>query len=162
MSVDGMRVDGMTVDDVGDGGSSMSIGQVAERTGMSVHALRSYAREGILVNPVGRAPGGQRVYTEGDVEWLTLCLILRGSGMPLPEIRRYTVLVRDGDGNEPERLALLREHEERVIAEIGQLTRCLDLIRFKVGVYEDLLAGDTAEHDCSSQTAAAAGAITSR
>ncbi|HZC27696.1 MAG TPA: MerR family transcriptional regulator [Actinopolymorphaceae bacterium] len=120
---------------------NLSIGQVSERTGLSVHTLRFYEREGILANPVRRAPGGQRVYTEDDVEWLTLCIILRASGMPLPAIRRYTELVQQGAGNEGERLALLREHQQQVTVQLDQLHRCLDLITFKVGVYEDILSG---------------------
>ncbi len=36
----------------------LSIGQVAERTGLSVHALRFYEREGLLADPVQRAAGG--------------------------------------------------------------------------------------------------------
>jgi len=121
----------------------LSIGQVAERTGLSVHALRFYEREGIFLSPIRRAAGGRRVYTEDDVDWLTLCTILRGAAMPLDDIRRYTELVRAGDGNEPERLALLRRHEERVREQQQKLDRCLDLTRFKIGVYEDILAGDT-------------------
>ncbi|MFD8558370.1 MerR family transcriptional regulator [Streptosporangium canum] len=54
----------------------LSIGQVAERTGLSVHTLRFYEREGILANPVSRGPGGRRFYSESDVEWLRLCIIL--------------------------------------------------------------------------------------
>src|ERR1700736_2158234 len=98
-----------------EGAPSLSIGEVAERTGLSVHALRFYEREGIFANPVRRGPGGRRVYSEDDVEWLTLCIILRASGMPLPAIRRYTDLVRQGAGNEEQRLTLLREHHEQVI-----------------------------------------------
>lgn len=128
----------------------MSIGQVAERTGLSVHALRFYEREGILANPVRRGPGGRRAYSQDDVEWRLLCIILRASGMPLPAIRRYTELVREGGGNEGERLALLRDHEQQVLAQIGQLNRCLDLIRFKVGVYEDLVDRAAAEHGCAA------------
>jgi DNA-binding transcriptional MerR regulator len=122
----------------------LTIGQVAERTGLSVHALRCYEREGVFLSPIRRAAGGRRVYTEDDVDWLTLCTILRGAGMPLEDIRRYTELVRAGDGNEPERLALLRQHEERIREQQQKLDRCLDLIRFKIGVYEDILADDTA------------------
>jgi DNA-binding transcriptional MerR regulator len=122
--------------------SELSIGQVAERTGLSVHALRFYEREGVLANPVRRGPGGRRVYTENDVEWLTVCIVLRASGMPLPAIRRYTELVREGAGNEEERLALLRRHRDHVIAQIEQLNRCLDLVNYKVGVYEDHLGRD--------------------
>ncbi|MGF1426998.1 MerR family transcriptional regulator [Kitasatospora sp. LaBMicrA B282] len=119
--------------------ATLSIGQVAARTGLSVHALRFYEREGILANPVQREVGGRRRYTEGDVEWLNLCIVLRASGMPVPEIRRYTELARSGAGTEPDRLALLREHEERVLGQIADLQRCLDIVRYKVAVYEDHL-----------------------
>ena len=122
----------------------LSIGDVAERTGLSVHALRFYEREGILAGPVERDAAGRRVYREDDVGWLTVCVILRGSGMPLPQIRRYTELVRAGEGNEPQRLDLLREHRQRVLDQMVQLTKCLDLINYKVAVYEDILdAADT-------------------
>jgi DNA-binding transcriptional MerR regulator len=118
---------------------SLSIGEVAERTGLSVYALRFYEREGLLANPIQRDPGGRRVYHEDDVDWLTVCMILRGSEMPLLAIRRYTELVRAGGGNEAERLLLLREHRERVVGHTDQLRKCLDLINFKIGVYEDVL-----------------------
>ncbi|MFI6641471.1 MerR family transcriptional regulator [Streptomyces sp. NPDC050504] len=117
----------------------LSIGQVAERTGLSVHTLRFYESEGVLLtSPVRRDSGGRRVYGEDDVAWLNLCVVLRGSGMPLPEIRRYTELNREG-GTESDRLALLRAHEARVGEQIAELGRCLQLIRHKVAVYEDYL-----------------------
>jgi DNA-binding transcriptional MerR regulator len=121
----------------------LGIGQVAERTGLSVHAIRFYEKEGLLATSVRRDRGGRRVFTEDDVDWLTLCTILRGAGMPLEEIRQYTRLVRAGDGTEAERLDLLRRHEQRLDEQQAQLDRCRDLIRFKVGVYEDILAGVT-------------------
>lgn len=122
----------------------LSIGQVVERTGLSVHTLRFYEKEGIFLDPIRRAPGGRRVYSEDDVDWLGLCTILRSAGMPLEDIRRYTGLVRAGEGNEPERLALLRRHQERVREQRRQLDRCMDLITFKIGIYEDILASDPA------------------
>ncbi|MEV4199684.1 MerR family transcriptional regulator [Micromonospora globbae] len=131
----------------------LSIGEVAERTGLSVHTLRFYEREGILANPVRRDPGGRRIYHEDDVDWLTLCMILRSSGMPVPAIRRYTELARAGDGTEAERLALLRTHRERVLDQMDQLRKCLDLVNFKIGVYEDALDQLAA----SSATSADAG-----
>jgi DNA-binding transcriptional MerR regulator len=123
----------------------MSIGQVAERTGLSVHALRFYEREGILANPVERALNGRRIYTEDDVVWLSMCTTLRSSGMPLPAIREYAGLVRQGPGNEKERLAILRRHQERVRAQMADLTESLDLISYKVKIYEERLAQGTAD-----------------
>lgn len=120
------------LDDMG-----LSIGQVAERTGLSVHALRFYEKEGILARQVQRGPGGRRVYTQQDIDWLRMCIMLRMSGMPVPEIRRYTELVRQGDGNELQRLDILKEHQERVQQQMVQLQECMDLITYKVGKYED-------------------------
>jgi DNA-binding transcriptional MerR regulator len=123
----------------------LSIGEVAERTGLSVHALRFYEREGLLATPVYRAPGGRRVYSEWDLEWLELCIKLRGSGMPLTAIRRYAELVRQGNGNEKDRLAVLRQHQDRVRAQLNALTACLEMISFKVRIYEERLAAGEAD-----------------
>lgn len=135
---------------------SLSIGQVSERTGLSVHALRFYEHEGLFVNAVQRGPGGRRVYSEGDVDWLNVCIILRTSGMPLTVLRRYTDLVREGAGNEEERLALMREQQEHVTDRIGRLAESLDLISFKVRVYEDLVdQGGDAAHECHAPSRSA-------
>jgi DNA-binding transcriptional MerR regulator len=122
----------------------LSIGQVAARTGLSVHTLRLYEREGLFAGRVRRRANGHRVYSEGDVEWLMYCTRFRASGMPLATIRRFAGLVRDGPGNEDERLALLREHEQRVSDQMAELAACLDLIAHKVGVYEEHIAHGTA------------------
>src|SRR3954447_17803204 len=91
----------------------LSIGQVAKHTALSVHALRFYEREGILADPVRRGPGGRRVYREHDIDWLAVWVKPRASGMPLPAIRQYAQLVRQGVGSEQERLAIMRRHRER-------------------------------------------------
>jgi hypothetical protein len=44
------------------------------------------------------------------VKWLQIGIKLRRSGMPLAKIRRFAELVREGPGNEEQRLELLREH----------------------------------------------------
>lgn len=132
--------------------SGLSIGQVADRTDLSVHALRFYEKEGLLVTPVRRDSAGRRIYGEADVNWLVHCTMLRASGMPLTEIRRYAELIREGRGNETERLELLRTHQARVREQMRQLDRALDLISHKVGVYEDHLDAGTAtglwNHHC--------------
>lgn len=123
----------------------LSIGQVSERTGLSVHALRFYEREGILADPVRREANGRRVYSEDDVDWLSMCIKFRSSGMPLDTIRRYTDLVRQGPGNEQDRLALLRSHQEAVVAQIDELTECLRVITYKVDIYTEHLDSGTAD-----------------
>ena len=123
----------------------LSIGQAAQRTGLSVYALRFYEREGLLPRPVRRRPDGRRAYSEEDLEWVEFCLKLRSSGMPLAAIRRYAELVRQGSGNEQERLMLLREHQERLAAQMASLTAGLEVINFKVKLYEEAVAAGTAD-----------------
>ncbi|MCA2228731.1 MerR family transcriptional regulator [Nonomuraea aurantiaca] len=129
--------------------TELSIGQVAARTGLSIHALRFYEREGLLANPVRRDPAGRRVYTEQDVQWLNLCVILRTTGMPLPEIRKYADLVRQGAGHD-ERLAVLRRHQEHVMDQLSALTDSLNVISLKVRAYEDSSEENPVEHECRS------------
>ncbi|MFD8595000.1 MerR family transcriptional regulator [Kitasatospora sp. NPDC059646] len=119
---------------------ALGIGEVAERTGLSIDTLRFYERENLLVGPVRRTAGGRRRYTESDVEWLLICVKLRESAMPLAELRRFAELVRSGPGNEAERHALLDAHRRRVDARIRELEDCRAVITWKVGVYADHLA----------------------
>jgi DNA-binding transcriptional MerR regulator len=113
----------------------LSIGQVSERTGLSVHALRFYEREGLLPEEIRRDPGGRRVYSDGDLEWLDMCIMLRATGMSLPDVRRYTDLVKQGAGNAAERVTLLRGHEQHVLNQMAQLDKCLELVRYKITHY---------------------------
>lgn len=123
----------------------LSIGEVAQRSGLSVHALRFYEKEGLFANPVRRTASGRRIYHEEDLEWLASCTKLRSSGMSLAAIRRYVELARQGAGNEHERLALLRDHEKQVEAQVRELQECLDLIRYKVGIYAEHVARGQAD-----------------
>ena len=124
----------------------LGIGDVARETGLSVHALRFYEREGLmLTQQVPRGSGGHRRYSPQDVYWLRICIKLRKSGMPLAQIRRFAELVREGPGNEQERLELLREQRRRVEDQLAELEECLRVITRKVGVYEGQLAEGAAQ-----------------
>lgn len=123
---------------------ALSIGQVSEATGLSVHALRFFEREGLFLRPIPRSAGGQRVYDPADVEWLVLCNRLRDSGMSIATLREFAALVRSGPGNEHERLALLEEHERAVRARIAELDASLAVIHGKVVTYRRHLRDGTA------------------
>jgi DNA-binding transcriptional MerR regulator len=100
----------------------------------------------VLISPqVARGTGGHRRYSPQEVYWLRICIKLRASGMPLAKIRRFAELVREGPGNEEQRLELLREHRRHVLEQLAELEDCLHIINRKVGVYEQHLAEGTAE-----------------
>ena len=55
--------------------------------------------------------------------------------MPLAQIRRYAELVREGPGNEQERLDLLQEQQARVEQQLAELKECYRIITRKVGIH---------------------------
>ncbi|MFD1537249.1 MerR family transcriptional regulator [Nonomuraea guangzhouensis] len=116
--------------------TGVGIGEVARRTGLSVHTLRLYERVGIFAGPVQRDAAGRRVYSEWDIAWLGNCVLFRASGMPLAALAELAWLVSEGEGNEADRLDLLRAHRQRVREQMTQLTDCLQLIDAKVAAYE--------------------------
>ena len=118
----------------------LSISDVAAETGLSNHTLRYYERAGLLLG-VDRNRSGHRRYSAGDVSWLVMVTRLRSTGMPIRMIRRYADLVRAGDGNEAERLALLQTHRDQVIAKRDELQRNLEAIDYKIALYRERCSG---------------------
>ena len=88
---------------------------------------------------VVRSASGHRRYSERDLTWIELITRLRSTGMPIRDVRRYAGLVRDGAGNEAERLALLKAHRERVEAQLAEVSAHLRAIDHKIGIYEGKL-----------------------
>lgn len=115
-----------------------SIQEVSRKTGLSAHTLRYYEKEGLLAG-VARSPGGIRQYTEGDLEDLGLICCLKNTGMPLQEINRFLTLTRAGNETLRERVAMLREHREHVIAQITQARAYLDKVTHKLDYFSDRL-----------------------
>jgi DNA-binding transcriptional MerR regulator len=64
----------------------MQIGEVAERTELSLRTIRHYEEVGIVV-PSARSQGGFRLYTEPDVARLMLIRRMKPLGFSLEEMR---------------------------------------------------------------------------
>ena len=86
---------------------------------------------------IERDGAGHRRFTEEDIEWVVMVTRLRATGMPIRAIREYAELVRAGEGNEAERLALLEEHRERVVEQLANIQRNLELVDYKIGLYRE-------------------------
>jgi DNA-binding transcriptional MerR regulator len=113
-----------------------SPGQVADRTGFSLDTLRYYERIGLLEN-IARTAGGQRIFTDEDVWWLGMLRCLRDTGMPIAQMIRYASLNRDDSAN-PDRVALLEEHDEEVTRKLAELKQQRDYLRGKIRYYRSL------------------------
>ncbi|WP_201453677.1 MerR family transcriptional regulator [Rhodococcus sp. WAY2] len=65
----------------------MQIGEVAERTELSIKTIRHYDEVG-LVRPSERSAGGFRLYTETDVQRLLVIRRMKPLGFTLDEMRQ--------------------------------------------------------------------------
>lgn len=114
----------------------MSISTMAAATGLTTSTLRYYEQEGLLLAHPDRASSTHRRYPPSMVTWLAFITKLRGTGMPIRDIRRYAELAREGEHTTPERLALLVEHRGRVLEQLAEVQRSLAAIDYKISSYE--------------------------
>ncbi|MFE5330141.1 MerR family transcriptional regulator [Embleya sp. NPDC056575] len=132
-----------------------SIGEVAERTGLTAHTLRWYERIGLMRHVSRQRPrtggdgsgqGSRRRYSDHDLDWLEFVGKMRLTGMPVADMLRYAELVRQGDHTRRARRELLAEHREEVRNRISDLQSCLLVIDHKIEMYADAEASDDDEH----------------
>jgi MerR family transcriptional regulator, copper efflux regulator len=84
----------------------MQIGQVAERTGLSLRTIRWYEEEELVV-PTARTDGGFRLYSAEDVARLEVIKRMKPLGFSLEEMRELLTLMSDLDASTGDRTALL-------------------------------------------------------
>lgn len=114
----------------------LRIGEVAGRTGRSIHTIRWYEAQGLIPGVV-RDRGGRRVYSDFHVGWLDLMERLRCTGMSVKQMREYAALAKRGEASLTERHALLAAHRQRVQDNIRRWSQALALIEAKVEFYEE-------------------------
>ncbi|MEV4126487.1 MerR family transcriptional regulator [Nocardia sp. NPDC049707] len=117
-----------------------SIGEAADRSGLSRDTLRWYERIG-LMNYIGRDHAGKRRFSNRDLEWLALIGRLRTTGMSVADMVRYAELVREGESTVPERLQMFRDTRAEVLAKIDELRQTLAVLDYKIDLYEGKIAG---------------------
>ncbi len=116
-------------------GTPFHIGELALRTGRTVHAIRWYETQG-LVPGVVRDEGGRRLYGELHVGWLDLMERLRRTGMTIAEMRAYTALALQGKTTLQQRRDMLAAHRARVMQTIAEWKRALSLVDRKIDFYD--------------------------
>jgi DNA-binding transcriptional MerR regulator len=130
--------DGLSIESLGDlvreeESAPLDIRTMADRVGVSPHALRYYERVGLI--EVDRDSAGHRVYNAAAVRRVVFLTRMRVSGMPISDLRHYIELADAGDDTIPERLDLLLEHRDTLRAQIKQLQLSLAATEFKIANY---------------------------
>lgn len=104
----------------------MHVGELAERTGLSIRTIRHYDEMG-LITPSGRTAGGFRLYTEDDYERALLVKAMKPLGYSLEQMRNLLVVVDAvvGDRSNPEFQRQLSELEAEATVRREELTKNL-------------------------------------
>ncbi|MGY2129946.1 MerR family transcriptional regulator [Blastococcus sp. SYSU DS0617] len=104
-------------------GELMQIGQVAERTGLSLRTIRFYEENGLVI-PTARSEGGFRLYSENDVSRLEVIKRMKPLGFTLEEMQELLSLLADldsGEGDRGQLLDRLRMFHEAATARVTAL-----------------------------------------
>lgn len=112
----------------------LHIGELAARTGRSVHTIRWYEAQGLLP-AVPRDGGGRRLYSQRHIDWLALMERLRRSGMSVADLRTYTALAQRGSATLAPVRDMLVAHRGQVEEKIAEWQMALHLIDEKIGFY---------------------------
>ncbi len=95
------------------------VGEISERTGLTVRTLHHYDEIGLL-KPSSHSPAGYRLYTAADLGRLQQILSLRQIGLSLEEIRGWL----DGRASSP--LEVIRLHVSRLRERIDEQRKLCD------------------------------------
>ena len=118
----------------------MRIGELADRTGVSVRSLRYYEDQGLLVP--SRTSGGHRTYPTSAVDRVIRIQELYAAGLNSAKIREILPCMRDADGGPSERAtpllaATLAAERDRIDRQVRELKRTRDVL-------DDVIAAATA------------------
>ena len=114
----------------------MKIAEVSERYAISSDTLRYYERIG-LIPPVHRNKSSIRDYSEIDLKRLEFIKCMRRAGLPVEVLTEYIKLVQQGDQTIEARKEILKEQRELLVSRMKEMQKTLDLLDYKIRVYED-------------------------
>ena len=114
-----------------------SIGQVAEMFGLPISTLRYYDKQGLFPNM--ERVSGIRKFGDTEIEALRVIECLKKAGMEIKDIRQFMDWCVEGPSTYPQRKALFEEQRSHMEAELEQMNRTLDMLKFKCWYYEQAI-----------------------
>lgn len=115
-----------------------SIGEFSKLSNLSIHTLRYYEKEQLIV--VRRNTANRRCYTEEDINWIFFIRRLKETGMPIKDIKKYAILRYQGDSTMIQRMNMLEEHHVLVRKEKEKWESNLKNLDKKIAIYKQRIA----------------------
>lgn len=106
-----------------------SISALAHKTGLSIHTLRFYEKEGLLRH-VERTESGRRMYGEASLGCLLGVLCMKQAGMTLPQIKVFFDETVRGAISLSSRMEMIREARLQLEQKMEDIRRGMELIDF--------------------------------
>ena len=114
-----------------------TIGQVAEMFGLPISTLRYYDKQGLF--PKLERESGIRKFSDNEIEALRVIECLKKSGLEIKDIKLFMDWCVEGASTYSNRLGLIQKQRERVEAEIRQMHKTLDMLRYKCWYYSQAM-----------------------
>lgn len=114
-----------------------TIGQVSEMFSIPISTLRYYDREGLF--PDMERKSGIRQFSEKEIEALRVIDCLKASGLEIREIKQFMRWCSEGPSTYEERRQLFEKRKNALEAEIAELNKTLDMLKYKCWYYEEAL-----------------------
>lgn len=118
-----------------------TISEIADKMGVTIHALRYYDKEGLL--PFVARVNGRRVFQDQDFSWLRIINYLKNTGMPIKKIREYLELALEGDESLEARQQIILCQKEALEAQIRFLKHNLKELEYRAWYYETAIEAGT-------------------
>ena len=109
-----------------------TISALSRKTGLSIHTLRYYEKEGLL-RYVERTESGRRVYGEASMGCLLAVLCMKQAGMTLPQIKAFMDVTLEGVATLPKRLEMMLSAREQLSKLQEAVNRGIQLADFFIG-----------------------------
>lgn len=109
-----------------------TISALSRKTGLSIHTLRFYEKEGLL-RYVERTDSGRRVYGEASMGCLLGVLCMKQAGMTLPQIKAFMDITIEGVDTLPQRLEMMQSARDQLSKNKEAIERGIQLADFFIG-----------------------------
>ena len=119
-----------------------SIGDIAQKIGLTPSTLRYYDKEGLLPF-VDRTETGIRRFKDSDMEWFSIIECLKNTGMSIKEIKTFIDWCMEGDTSLDKRYQMFLERKKETEKQIKLLQNSLDVINYKCWYYKTALDAGT-------------------
>ncbi len=114
-----------------------TIGEVSKMFNLPISTLRYYDKQGLFPNLTRK--GGIRKFSTNEIEALRVIECLKKSGLEIKDIKLFIEWCSEGSSTYTKRYDLISIQKEKVEAQINQLYKTLDMLKFKCWYYEELI-----------------------